>query len=482
MPLPPGPTTWAPWQLIQWIRSPHALMRHCAATYGDVFTLRVGYGLAPLVFCSDPEGLRLVLGNDEGPAVTAPGELNGSFEPLLGPQSVIGLSGEPHRRMRQLLMPPFHGERMRSYGEVISAITRGEADHWWPETPIEARPAMQRISMQVILQTVFGLREGGRLGQLEERLVDLLDTANGPLSTLLLFSKPLQRDLGPFSPWGRFLRKRDAIDALLYEEIAERRSQLDEQRHDILSLLLAARDEEGQPLTERELRDELLTLLVAGHETTATALSWALYWLASRPEVQARLRQELLEARPAPEAPLELSALLRLPYLQAVCNETLRIHPVGMITFPRRLEQPLTLAGHQLEAGSVVIGCIYLAHRRPEVFPDPERFDPERFLLDSFGPTTFLPFGSGSRRCIGMAFALFEMKVVLSELVGRFVVELDPATPPVKAVRRGLTSALSPVLLRFHPVPPEDTQPQEAKPQEAKPQEAKPQGAESPVS
>ncbi|MFM7643141.1 MAG: cytochrome P450, partial [Cyanobium sp.] len=438
MPLPAGPTSWAPWQLIQWIRSPYALMRQCAATYGEVFSLHVGYGLKPLVFCSDPEGLRVLLGNDEGPTITAPGELNRFFEPLLGPQSVIGLSGEPHRRMRQLLMPPFHGERMRSYGEVISAIAQSEANTWRSGAPIEVRSAMARISLLVILQTVFGLREGPRMDRLAKSLVDLLETANQPLSTLLLFSNLLQLDLGPISPWGRFLRKREVIDALLFEEIAERRAESDPQRDDILSLLLDARDEEGQPLTDRELRDELLTLLVAGHETTATALSWALYWLATRPEVQERLRQELTDAIPSADGPIELSALLRLPYLQAVCNETLRIYPVAMLTFPRRLEVPLTLAGHRLEPGTVVLGCIYLAHRRPEAYPEPEHFDPDRFVSGSFGPTTFLPFGSGSRRCIGMAFALLEMKVVLAQLVASHQLEPDPSTPqPVTPVRRG---------------------------------------------
>lgn len=429
-------------------------MRTCAASFGDLFTLRIGYGLAPLVYCSDPEGLRVLLSQDEGPAITAPGDLNGIFEPLLGPQSVIGLSGDPHRRMRQLLMPPFHGERMRSYGEAISAICQSEADQWTPGTAIEVRPAMQLITMRTILRTVFGLRQGPRMDLLEERLVEMLEMFNQPWMTLPLYFRLLQRDLGPSSPWGRFLRQKEAIDALLYEEIAERRRQADSQRDDILSLLLDARDPEGHPLTDGELRDELLTLLVAGHETTATALSWALYWLATRPEVQERLRQELLDARTAAADPQELNTLLRQPYLQAVCNETLRIHPVGMLTFPRRLETSLILAGHHLEAGTVVMGCIYLAHRRPAVFSDPEHFDPDRFLSGSFGPTTFLPFGSGSRRCIGMAFAMFEMKVVLRHLVERFVVELDPSTPqPVHAVRRGLTSGLSPVWLRVRPAP-----------------------------
>ncbi|MFN9621672.1 MAG: cytochrome P450 [Cyanobacteriota bacterium] len=473
MPLPPGPTTWAPWQLIQWVRSPYSLMRTCAATYGEVFTLRATYGAEPVVFCSDPEGLRLLLSQDDGPAITAPGELNAIFEPLLGPQSVIGLSGDPHRRMRQLLMPPFHGERMRSYETVIRAICQEEAARWSAAAPVEVRPAMQRISMRVILQTVFGLRQGERMERIEAALVDLLQTSSQPLSTLMIFAGGLQKDLGPWSPWGGFLRKREAVDALLHAEIAERRAQPEQRGDDILSLLLDARDEEGQPLTDGELRDELITLLVAGHETTATALSWALHWLATRPEVRQRLLQEVGEARTAPDAPPELATLLRLPYLQAVCNETLRLHPVGMITFPRRLEAPLVLAGHALDPGTVVMGCIFLAHRREEVFPDPEHFDPERFLTNNFSPFSFLPFGAGSRRCIGMAFALFEMKVVLSELITRFALELDPRTPlPVRPERRGLTSGISPLWLRVGPA--------EAMAAETAPNRS--QGAASPVS
>ncbi|MFM7640096.1 MAG: cytochrome P450, partial [Cyanobium sp.] len=362
-------------------------------------------------------------------------------------------------RMRQLLMPPFHGERMRSYGTVINAICQEEADSWSCGAPIEVRSSMGRISLRVILQTVFGLRKGPRMDRIAESLTDLLETSNQPLSTLLLFTNLLQKDLGAWSPWGRFLRKLSVVDGLLLEEIAERRAEADPQRDDILSLLMEARDADGQPLSDGELRDELITLLVAGHETTATALSWALYWLATRPEVQQRLRQELQEANPTPNQPLELAALLKLPYLQAVCNETLRIYPVGMLTFPRQLQAPLTLAGHQLEAGTVVMGCIYLAHRRPEVFPEPEQFHPDRFLSGSFGPTTFLPFGSGSRRCIGMAFAMFEMKIVLSQLVRRFALELHPSTPqPVTPVRRGLTSGISPVQLQVRELTPPQAQ------------------------
>lgn len=451
MPLPPGPKSWTPWQLIRWVRSPFRVMRDCAATYGDVFTLKGVYGGGPVVFCSDPESLQLLLSQDDGPHITSPGELNAIFEPLLGHHSVIALSGDPHRRMRQLLMPPFHGERMRSYEAVIRAVCQEELDQWSAASALEVRPAMQRISMRVILQAVFGLRQGELLERIEAALVDLLQTSTQPLGTLMIFAGPLQKDLGAWSPWGRFLRKRQAVDALLYAEIAERRAFPERRGDDILSLLLEARDEQGQPLTDGELRDELITLLLAGHETTATALSWALHWLATRPEVRQRLLHEIQEARPEPGKPPELATLLRLPYLQAVCHETLRLYPVGMITFPRRLELPLVLGGHPLDAGTVVMGCIFLAHRRAQVFPDPESFDPERFLTTCFSPFTFLPFGAGSRRCIGMAFALFEMKLVLSEVVARFDLALDPRTPlPVQPERRGLTAGISPLWLRVH--------------------------------
>lgn len=428
--------------MLYWITRPLALMRQYADRYGDCFTVRLGEKFKPIVFVSDPQSLQALLTRDESDLFDAPGELNGLFEPFLGAQSVIGLSGDRHRRMRKLMMPPFHGERMRSYGQIIADITAQVVQKWSVGKPFSVRESMQAISMRVILRAVFGLTAGARYQQLEQLLTVMLQDTSSPLSVSLLYFPILRQDFGPRSPWGNFQRKKQQIDRLIYEEIAERRSQPDRNRQDILSLLMSARDEAGEAMTDVELRDELMTLLIAGHETTATALTWALYWIHRFPSIRDRILQELQEL---PD-PGDATALLHLPYLDAVCSETLRIYPIGMLTFPRVVRSPADLMGNQLKPGTLVVGCIYLAHRRQEVYPDPEQFKPERFLDRQFSPFEYLPFGGGSRRCLGMAFAQFEMKVVLSQILSQ--VELTLTNPDaVKPIRRGLTSGASPVKL-----------------------------------
>jgi cytochrome P450 len=340
------------------------------------------------------------------------------------------------------MMPPFHGERMRSYGQLIAQITEEVISEWRVGQPFSVRESMQPISMRVILGAVFGLTGGPRYQQLEKLLGTMLNEMSNPLSVALLYFPNLRQDLGPQSPWGNFLRRRQQIDQIIYDEIAERRTHPNAARHDILTLLMSARDEAGEAMTDVELRDELMTLLIAGHETTATALTWALYWIHKFPNVREQLLQELEEL----DEPFDSNALFSLPYLNAVYCETLRIYPVGMLTFPRVVRTPIEVMGHLLEPGTLLLGSIYLAHRREEVYPEPEQFKPERFLNRQFSPFEFLPFGGGSRRCIGMAFAQFEMKVALSKILSS--VELALAdTRPVKVVRRGLTSGSSPVRL-----------------------------------
>jgi cytochrome P450 family 110 len=352
---------------------------------------------------------------------------------------VIGLSGDRHRRMRQLLMPPFHGERMRAYGQLIRDITEEVMSERAAGKDFPVRKSMQKISMRVILRAVFGLTEGSRYQQLESLLGTLLDRMGNPLSVSLLFFPGLRQDFGPLSPWGSFVRNRQEIDQLIYEEIADRRSHPDASRNDILTLLLSARDDAGEALTDLELREELMTLLVVGHETTATAITWALYWIHKLPTVRKKLLNELQ----ASEGPLDPGALFRLPYLNAVCCETLRIYPVGLLTFPRITRSRLELMGFALEPGTIVVGCIYLTHHREDVYPDPDVFRPERFLERRYSPFEYLPFGGGVRRCIGMAFAQFEMKLVISTILSGFELALAGSSS-VRPMRRGVTSGPSP--------------------------------------
>ncbi len=439
MSLPDGPKSPDVWQMLQWVTMPFSFMRGCSRRYGDRFTVTLSQRVGPIVFYSNPEALQVILTGDDAGLFDAPGELNALVEPLLGAQSVIGLSGDRHRRMRQLLMPSFHGERMRSYGQLIRDIAEDVMRELVAEKTFSVRKSMQKISMRVILRAVFGLNEGPRYRRLEALLGTMLDRMSNPLSTSVLFFPLLRQNFGSLSPWGVFVRDRQQIDGLIYEEIAERRRHPDASRNDILTLLMSARDEAGQGLTDLELRDELMTLLVAGHETTATALTWALYWIHKLPMVRTKLLNEL-EALEGPQDPV---ALFRLPYLNAVCCETLRIYPVGLLTFPRVTRSRLELMGSSLEPGTVVAGCIYLTHHREDVYQDPDEFRPERFLERRYSPFEYLPFGGGVRRCIGMAFAQFEMKLVISGILSGYELALAD-TRPVRPVRRGLTSGPSP--------------------------------------
>ncbi|HXM27174.1 MAG TPA: cytochrome P450 [Chthoniobacterales bacterium] len=439
MSLPDGPKSPRIWQMLQWITMPFSFMRGCSDRYGDRFTVFLSQRLPPVVFFSNPKALQVIMTSDDSELFDSPGDLNTLLEPLLGTQSLMGLSGDRHRRMRQLLMPSFHGERMRSYGQLIRDITEEVMRERVAGKTFPVRKSMQKISMRVILRAVFGLNEGARYQQLERLLATMLDRMSNPLSVSLLFFPMLRQDFGPLSPWGSFVRARREIDQLIYAEIAERRTHLDPSRNDILTLLMSARDEAGEALTDAELRDELMTLLVAGHETTATAITWALYWIHKFPTI----RQQLLKELQALDGPLDPTVVFRLPYLNAVCSETLRIYPVGMTLFARVTKSTVELMGSSLEPGTVVIGCIYLAHHREDVYPDPDEFKPERFLERHYSPFEYLPFGGGVRRCIGMAFAQFEMKLVISGILSGFELALADSRS-VRPVRRGITSGPSP--------------------------------------
>ncbi|HEU5142076.1 MAG TPA: cytochrome P450, partial [Solirubrobacterales bacterium] len=321
---------------------------------------------------------------------------------------------------RKLLLPPFHGERMQAYRETMREIAAREIEGWPTETPYKLRPRMQAITLEIILRTVFGLREGERLGDLREALRDFLDLTTNPRILLpVLLVGPHRAARLPM------LRRRiERVDRLIYAEIAERRRATDlDQREDILSLLATARHEDGSPMSDEEMRDELLTLLVAGHETTATSLAWAMERLCRHPDKLARLREEVKGGDDA--------------YLTATIQETLRLRPVISIVV-RRLTEPVEIGGWELPAGIAVTPSIYLVHRNPEIYPEPDRFRPERFLENPPGTYTWIPFGGGVRRCLGASFAQFEMGVVLEELVRRR--SFRPANPkPERVFRRAIT-------------------------------------------
>ncbi|MEL6398607.1 MAG: cytochrome P450 [Cyanobacteria bacterium J06607_6] len=419
-------------QLANWIFRPLAYMEANARRYGDFFFAK--WGLLDWIFVSHPEALKTILTQDQGPTITAPGDANKILEPLLGKHSVILLNGEQHQQRRKLIMPPFHGERLKVYADLIQTITRSLMDEMTVGQSFRARDVMQKITMRVILQAIFGLHEGERYRRLETLLAERLDMLSSPLASTVVFFPLLQTDLGDWSPGAKLAKQSQEIDELLYAEISDRRAAPDSDRDDILSLLLQTTDEDGNGLSDQELRDELMTLLVAGHETTATALTWSLYWAHHQPIIKEQVQQEIEAAGAGDDA----LALTKLPYLSAVCNETLRIYPVAMLTFPRLTHEPLELMGHPIAPNTLLVGCIYLLHHREDLYPEPDKFRPERFLERQFSAFEFMPFGAGARRCVGYALAMYELKIALGTLLSDYDLALtrDRPLPPE---RRGVT-------------------------------------------
>ena len=347
--------------------------------------------------------------------VAEPREL---MEPVVGSESLLLLDGQRHMRMRKLMLPSFHGEAIAGYAELIREVTDAEIDRWKPGETIRTRSVAQAITMEVIIRAVFGVTDEERVAEFKHYLPHL-----SSINPVVLF---LRKDLGPHSPWGRFLRNRDRVDEMLYEEIRRRRDERgDGTRSDILSLLLAASDESGAPLTDKELRDELITLLLAGHETTATSIGWAFERLLRSPAALERLTSEI-EAGEGSK------------YLDAVIKETLRVRSVITEVF-RSPTQATELGGYRFEAGSQLCASIVLVQLDAELYaPDPEAFRPERFLEGAQDPYTWVPFGGGVRRCIGAAFAQLEMKVVIATILSRVVLRA-PRTADEKMRFRGVT-------------------------------------------
>ena len=393
--MPPGPPlpTWL--QTGIWFRQAQRMLRECHARYGDTFALNIAYE-GTWVFLSDPEDIKKVFTGD--PNLLHAGEANKVLLPVVGPQSLLLLDEDDHMRHRKLLLPPLHGQRMKAYGDLMAEIARKEIDSWPLGEPHRLRKPMQAITLEIILRAVFGVRHDERAAALRHELRDLLDQGTKPFQSLLLLS------MGPdrIKSFGPFQRQIGRVDKLIYEEIADHRQADLSDRDDILSLMLEARFEDGAGMTDQELRDEMVTLLVAGHETTATALSWAVERLVRHPDKLERLTAEVTDGGEE--------------YLTAVIQETLRLRPVISLV-NRTLKEPMEFGGYELPAGIKVAPCIYLVHRNPEIYPDPDAFKPERFLDQKPGTYTWIPFGGGLRRCVGAAFAQYEMQVVLRELV-----------------------------------------------------------------
>jgi cytochrome P450 len=416
--LPPSPRMGRALQTAIWSRRAQWMLDQCRARLGPTFSINIAYE-GTWVMVTDPDDVKQVFTGD--PRVFHAGEGNQILKPVLGENSVLVLDEKPHISQRKLLLPPFHGARMQGYEEKMTEIAAREIESWPLGTPYKLRPRMQAITLEIILETVFGIHSGDeRMDALRTALREILDLTTNPLALgpALLVGPERLRSVPAFR------RRIDRVDELIHAEIRERQAAEDvEERDDILSMLVAARHEDGSPMSEVEIRDELLTLLVAGHETTATSLSWAMERLVRHPEKLERLRAEVLAGEDS--------------YLTATIQETLRLRPV-VVLVARRLTEPVEIGGYELPAGVTVTPCIYLLHRDPRIYPEPERFLPERFLETPPGTYTWIPFGGGVRRCLGASFAQFEMSVVLRELVKRH--RIRPARPESeRSFRRAIT-------------------------------------------
>ncbi|MBW4540481.1 MAG: cytochrome P450 [Myxacorys chilensis ATA2-1-KO14] len=428
-------------QTLAIVAQPLKFLDACAAQHGDTFTLRVlGINSPPVVFFSNPQSIQSIFTTLSDSFEF--GQVTHIFRPLVGNQSLIMQAGAQHQRQRQLLMPALHREQLYSQGNLICQLTRSRIEQWQTGSSIFIRQEMAEISLQVILQVVFGLVPGERYERLRVLLSQLLEAITSPLYSTQFFFPVLQQNLGKQSPWGDFLHRQKEIDSLIFAEIAERRlaspnsegSQNLSQRTDILSVLMTARDEQGEAMGDQELRDQLMTLLLLGHETTASGLTWAFYWIHRHPECLTRLARELEAMGDTPD-PVALS---QLPYLTAVCKEALRVYPIALIAQPRKVKHAIALEGYHYEPGSVLVPCIYLAHRRAKTYKNPDQFQPERFLEQKFSPYEFFPFGGGNRSCIGMALSLFEMKLVLATVLSCYELQTN-YDRPVRPSRRGIT-------------------------------------------
>ena len=418
--MPPGSRAPALVQALRYVRDPLGLLIDLQRRHGDVFSMKFPY-FDRVFYVANPALVKQLFTGS--PEHFHAGEANATvLEPALGPNSVLTLDEDPHMRQRKLLLPPFHGKRIESYGELIRETTREVMESWPVGKTFALRPHTQRITLSVIMRAVFGVHDEERLIRFER----LIENFSDRVSAVLAFPM-LRRDLGRWSPWTRFLRARAALDEFIYEEIALRRGEIaaGEEHDDVLSLLLGATDEDGEPMSDEELRDELVTVLGAGHETTATGLAWAMERLLRSPRALANLQESLAAGEEE--------------YLDATVKETLRARPV-IVDVARRVTVSTAIGGYELPPGSFLMAAIAALHYREDLFPQPQEFRPERFIDEKAENYAWIPFGGGVRRCVGAAFAEYEMRIVLREFVER--AELSaPDLKPERVKVRNITLA-----------------------------------------
>lgn len=415
MPLPKAvQTAW-------WMRRPNEFMAACAERFGDTF--RVDFaGNPPIAVTSNPEYVREVF-TSNGDDVRF-GEVNDYLAPLFGEHSIFLSDGDRHKRQRRMLLPPFHGERMRLYAETMGEVTLSHVASWRDGEPFRLMDETHDIALDLILRTIFGVEDADEMREMSAALLEMMRAIESPLGSLGLI--PALRLDFPGSPWRKYLRLRAAAHALVQRAITRRRAQAGEDRTDMLSMMLEARDENGVAMTDDELRDELITMMVAGHKTTATAICWAFERLFATPRAYERLQREVRGV--CGNDPPKPDQLNRLEYLDGVIKESLRIRPL-LAMIARKLHAPMQFGQYEVPAGWIVAPSLYLTHHNVDVYPEPHEFKPERFIDVRPDPYAWFPFGGGSRRCLGMPFALYEMKIVIATILSRKVLALAQRTP-----------------------------------------------------
>jgi cytochrome P450 len=435
--LPPGPSTPSVVQTYRYVTKPLPLLDECAQQFGDIFTLRL-LGTYPWVFVSSPPLLKAVF--TAPPDLVHAGEANASvFGALSGNASVFTMDEGAHLDRRRLLLPQFHGDRMRVYFDLINQIATGVLSRWRRGVPFAMNHETQQMTLQAIIRAVFGVDT--KSGENAELVDALTHFANRAVASPLLLARPLQRDWGPWTPWGRIVRLVRRTDAAIYREVEARRRARDAaEREDILSLLLQVRYDDGSPLTDQQIRDELVVMLMAGHETTGTALSWAFERILSLPDLEAGIRRELDAL--VGNSELRAEHLPQLEYLDAVVKESLRIRPIMPVGGARLVKRDIEIGGHVIPPGAILVNAMYLLHRRPDLYPEPDTFKPERFLGKRIiDPYEWTPFGGGIRRCLGYFFALFEMKTILATILSQARLRIE--NPNAGVTRRGFVLAPS---------------------------------------
>lgn len=413
--LPPCPRTPSFWQVYQWATRPTEFLEQNAQKYGDIFTAKwPGYG--KIVFANHPEAIKQIFTVD--PETFSTGAMYEILRPVVGDRSLMLLDGKPHRRQRSLVMPTLHGEQVGYYGELICQLTQEMMQKQPLKEGINMRLCMKQLSLNIILQVIFGSQRSEPLQQLGQKFMEMFDWTSSPAMALHLLVKPLRLNLGFRSVWGRFLHLHTQVSQLLNEEIYRRQNSSKLDGVDVLSMLMKARYKDGEPMSNEELHAQIMTILI-GYESVATVTLCSLYHLQKHPQVRQKLHRELDEA----EGILDSKAIAKLAYLNAVTKETMRMYPPVIVAM-RVIERSFELSNYQLPVGSRVVADIYSTHHRQDLFPNPKQFKPERFIEKEFSAYEYLPFGGGTRRCLGYAFAPFQINLVLATIMSNYKLQL----------------------------------------------------------